>query len=306
MRTFKTRSEKNIEFVDFLNERQINIAITETHLKPELNVFLPDFQLVRLDRTSSGGGGVVIATRRNISWRLLPSFQLKTIEAIGVEELSSDHYPVVAEVGSSANSFQVSRGIYHPVNWLLPALCGHSNRLRRPTGVVRRSRSVSASHRRDDIPCQGATRTSIQTETRKFYQKLNASRNGFVLQAEMCKDKDGQHFEAHLNGEEDVGTGDQRNGGNDYVSFRGLLIAINAGHKTFSHNANGVYYEPECMSNLDGLDHAVVAVVYGKLKREDYWLIKNSWSNYWGNDVYALMVMKAHHHQSIYIVAPSS
>ncbi|XP_065094358.1 uncharacterized protein LOC135714872 [Ochlerotatus camptorhynchus] len=69
-------------------------------------------------------------------------------------------------------------------------------------------------------------------ETRKFYQKLNASRNGFVPRAEMCKNKDGslltnerevierwkQHFDAHLNGEENVSTGDQRNGGNDYVS----------------------------------------------------------------------------------------
>lgn len=71
-----------------------------------------------------------------------------------------------------------------------------------------------------------------------------------------------------------------------------LSIAIDAGHKTFSYYANGVYYEPECRNNLDGLDHAVLAVGYGKLKGEDYWLIKNSWSNYWGNDGYALMAMK--------------
>lgn len=71
-----------------------------------------------------------------------------------------------------------------------------------------------------------------------------------------------------------------------------LSIAIDAGHKSFSYYANGVYYEPECKNNLDGLDHAVLAVGYGKLKGEDYWLIKNSWSNYWGNDGYALMAMK--------------
>ncbi|XP_065085334.1 uncharacterized protein LOC135707434 [Ochlerotatus camptorhynchus] len=45
---------KNIEFVDFLNEWNIGIAvITETHLKPELNV----------DRTCSGGGGVAVDRR---------------------------------------------------------------------------------------------------------------------------------------------------------------------------------------------------------------------------------------------------
>lgn len=71
-----------------------------------------------------------------------------------------------------------------------------------------------------------------------------------------------------------------------------LSIAIDAGHKSFSYYANGVYYEPECKNILDGLDHAVLAVGYGKLNGEDYWLIKNSWSNMWGNDGYALMAMK--------------
>ncbi|XP_058064584.1 uncharacterized protein LOC131214222 [Anopheles bellator] len=61
-------------------------------------------------------------------------------------------------------------------------------------------------------------------ETRKFYQKLNASRRGFVPRAEMCRDKDGsiltgdrevterwkQHYDEHLNGAqaEDHGGGE--------------------------------------------------------------------------------------------------
>ncbi|XP_062706099.1 uncharacterized protein LOC134287678 [Aedes albopictus] len=66
-------------------------------------------------------------------------------------------------------------------------------------------------------------------ETRTCYQKLNASRNGFVPRAEICRDKNGglltdrrevierwkQHFDQHQNGVENVGTGAHGNRGND-------------------------------------------------------------------------------------------
>lgn len=77
---------KIIELRSFLEEKEVDVAlITETNLKPEVSVFIPGFRIIRLDRTNSRGGGVAIAVRRNINCRLLPSLQLKIIEAVGVE-----------------------------------------------------------------------------------------------------------------------------------------------------------------------------------------------------------------------------
>jgi len=71
-----------------------------------------------------------------------------------------------------------------------------------------------------------------------------------------------------------------------------ISVAIDASHKSLSFYSSGVYYEEDCRSDEDGLDHAVLAVGYGTLGGKDYWLVKNSWSTYWGNDGYVLMARK--------------
>ena len=57
-----------------------------------------------------------------------------------------------------------------------------------------------------------------------------------------------------------------------------------------------MYYEPACSSR--NLDHAVLAVGYGT-DPSDYWPVKNSWDDSWGDNGYIKMARNRHNNCGI-------
>ncbi|KPP79483.1 pro-cathepsin H-like, partial [Scleropages formosus] len=54
----------------------------------------------------------------------------------------------------------------------------------------------------------------------------------------------------------------------------------------FMHYKNGVYSSTECHNTTDTVNHAVLAVGYAEENGIPYWIVKNSWGRYWGQDGY--------------------
>ena len=60
-------------------------------------------------------------------------------------------------------------------------------------------------------------------------------------------------------------------------------VTIDASSDVFYFYADGVITDDSCTTNLN---HAVAAVGYGTLDGQDYYLVRNSWGPYWGDEGY--------------------
>jgi cathepsin L len=69
-----------------------------------------------------------------------------------------------------------------------------------------------------------------------------------------------------------------------------VTVAINTMDPLwYYHTGSGVYYGENCPGGIDDLDHQVTVVGYDTQDGQDYWLVKNSYSPFWGDKGYIKM-----------------
>ncbi|GAB4818605.1 hypothetical protein N2152v2_005651 [Parachlorella kessleri] len=72
-----------------------------------------------------------------------------------------------------------------------------------------------------------------------------------------------------------------------------MTVSVDASHDAFRFYAGGIFSLPECHMAPKELDHAVILSGYGTTEDgTDFWLVKNIWSPYWGEDGYIRIARK--------------
>lgn len=94
---------------------------------------------------------------------------------------------------------------------------------------------------------------------------------------------------ATCSGYMDIESGDEEALQQAVATVGPVSIAIDVTEDKFMFYKEGIFVDDSCSNSREALNHGVLAVGYGSNSTTDFWLVKNSWGQSWGEDGYIRM-----------------
>jgi len=158
------------------------------------------------------------------------------------------------------------------------------------------SQIVDCSGRYGNYGCEGGWYQSAWQYLKDAGGSACESRYPYVARAGWCRWNRGMKC-ATVSGYHDTAPNSEADLTSALAQIGPVSVAIDASQGGFRNYRQGVYYDPYCSST--NLDHAVLAVGYGSEGGQDYYLVKNSWGTWWGNEGYIKMARNRNNHCGI-------
>lgn len=110
----------------------------------------------------------------------------------------------------------------------------------------------------------------------------------YVGYQSQCKFDSERAKQIGIKGYQQIASGSEKDLASAVASHGPTALLIDASNWSFQLYRSGIYDEPACSSA--NLNHAVGCVGYGTENSVNYWIIRNSWGEEWGEQGYIRMV----------------
>ena len=83
------------------------------------------------------------------------------------------------------------------------------------------------------------------------------------------------------------------------VAISPVSVGVDASHPEFIFYKSGIFGNIKCNDTEELLTHAITVVGYGEEEGVGYWIVRNQWSDVWGEKGYIRMAMGQGSHVGI-------
>uniref|UniRef100_A0A3P9HR35 Cathepsin S, ortholog2, tandem duplicate 1 n=1 Tax=Oryzias latipes TaxID=8090 RepID=A0A3P9HR35_ORYLA len=186
--------------------------------------------------------------------------------------------------------------------WAFSAVGALEGQLKKTTGILTSlspQNLVDCSTKYGNYGCKGGFMSNAFQYVIKNQGISSDAAYPYIGKRDKCK-YDSKHRAANCTGYNFLPKGDEFALKVGVATIGPISVAIDASRPKFLFYRHGVYKDHSCSHNVN---HGVLVVGYGTENGEDYWLVKNSWGERYGDGGYIKMARNRHNQCGVALYA---